>query len=93
MTKYFPPAPKKPKVKPCSPSSSTDLSSSVSTPALWDSLKQCVSVRFTLCQGPSINALIQGLEEDNGVIYGVTTDGLNFAIPYASVSYVMENPA
>ena len=90
MTKYYPPAPRKPKEKSLKPSSKMDTPSSASTPALWDSLKQCDSVSFTLCQGRNINAQIQGLEEDNGVIYGVTTDGLNFAIPYASVSYVME---
>lgn len=75
------------------PSSKTGEPSSASTPALWDSLKQCESVNFGLSTGASLQALIDGLEEDNGVIYGITTDGLNFAIPYASVSYVMEVPA
>ena len=93
MTKFYSNAQKKPKAKPSKPSSNMEATSHASTSTasgLWDSLRQCDQVVFNLNNGASVEALIDDLEEDEDVIFGVTPEGRNFAIPRASVAFVME---
>lgn len=75
MTKFYQPKKQKPQPQ---------------RPEMWNSLRACDQVVFNLNNGASVEALIDDLEEDEDVIFGVTTDGRNFAIPRASVAYVVE---
>lgn len=55
---------------------------------IWS--KKCATVRLYLSTGQSLEIKVEGMEEDEDAIYGLTLDGLNVAVPMRSVVYAIE---
>lgn len=88
MTKFY--APKKPKANALSPLSPSGETLPAPMSEFMQPFRKCASVAFVLHTGHEIEARADGLDDDGEVIYGLTIDGRNFAVPIASVSYAVE---
>jgi len=88
--KYYP-APKRRKVK----SSSASPRRAATLPAPMSGIgsepfQTYDRVCFVLKGGDTLVALVEGLEEDASAIYGVLSDGRNFALPVGNLNYCVE---